>query len=92
MKRINIIVTGKVQGVGFRFFVQENAIISGLSGWTRNLPDGTVEIEAEGTTKQIDLFLLSIKSNSDSFIHVDSIKLLEIPPTGQKGFFIRRDQ
>ena len=42
------IVSGHVQGVGFRYFVRTVAIDLGLSGWVRNLPDGRVEVEAEG--------------------------------------------
>ena len=48
MKRIHLIVHGRVQGVGFRFFVTREARSLGLDGTVRNRPDGTVEIEAEG--------------------------------------------
>lgn len=41
-------ISGSVQGVGFRFFVQNKAREFGLSGWTRNLPDGRVEVYAVG--------------------------------------------
>ena len=47
-KRVNVIVRGLVQSVGFRMFVYREASMRGLTGWTRNLPDGTVEIEAQG--------------------------------------------
>jgi acylphosphatase len=42
------LVSGDVQGVGFRFFVQNRARELGLCGWTRNLSDGRVEVHAEG--------------------------------------------
>src|ERR1019366_9788737 len=43
-----IIVSGRVQGVGFRAFVRDTARALRLKGWTRNLPDGSVELEAGG--------------------------------------------
>ena len=46
-------VYGSVQGVGFRYFVQRAARQAGLTGWVRNLPDGTVEALAVGTPDQI---------------------------------------
>jgi len=45
---LHAIVSGHVQGVGFRYFVRTTAMNLGLSGWVRNLPDGRVEVEAEG--------------------------------------------
>ncbi|HEY1947881.1 MAG TPA: acylphosphatase [Bryobacteraceae bacterium] len=46
-------VSGIVQGVGFRFFVQQKASMLGLSGWARNLDDGRVEVYATGTNEQL---------------------------------------
>jgi acylphosphatase len=46
---IRLIVLGRVQGVGFRYAAREAASECGVSGWVRNLPDGSVEIVAEGT-------------------------------------------
>ena len=42
------LVSGRVQGVGFRWFVAREAESRGLAGWTRNLPDGRVEVLAQG--------------------------------------------
>jgi|ERR1035437_8734466 acylphosphatase len=44
----NMVVSGRVQGVGFRAFVRDTARALGVTGWTRNLPDGSVEVEACG--------------------------------------------
>lgn len=53
-KRVNVRVRGLVQGVGFRMFVVREANARNLSGWTRNLPDGSVELEAQGTSGLVD--------------------------------------
>ena len=55
MSRLHLRVTGVVQGVGFRWFVRERARRLGLAGWVRNLPDGSVEVLAEGDQGQLDL-------------------------------------
>jgi acylphosphatase len=46
--RRRYLIGGRVQGVGFRFFAQRVAARLGLGGWVRNLPDGGVELEAQG--------------------------------------------
>jgi acylphosphatase len=52
--RTRLIVRGRVQGVGFRYATIERARQLGLAGWARNLPDGTVEIVAEGGAAEIE--------------------------------------
>jgi acylphosphatase len=54
MERLHAIVHGDVQGVGFRYFVQRRAHQLGLRGWVRNNDDGTVELVAEGTRRQLE--------------------------------------
>lgn len=54
MKRF--LVSGRVQGVGFRFATQEQALQLGLTGWVRNSSDGSVEILAEGTARALTSF------------------------------------
>ncbi len=56
-KRIHARIYGRVQGVFFRASTRDQARELGLSGWVRNMPDGTVEIEAEGDKKQVDKLL-----------------------------------
>lgn len=48
MTRLHVLVRGRVQGVGFRWYAREAARDLGLAGWVRNQPDGSVEIVAEG--------------------------------------------
>ena len=50
--RARLIVSGTVQGVNFRWFVQEAAKSLGINGWVKNLPDGDVEIECESETEK----------------------------------------
>jgi acylphosphatase len=47
-RRLHVLVRGRVQGVGFRWFVREHARTLGLAGWVRNRPDGAVEVAASG--------------------------------------------
>jgi acylphosphatase len=76
-KRIHLIVSGLVQGVGFRMFVHREASARSLSGWTRNLPDGTVEVEAQGSAGLVDELLRQARIGP-SRSGVTSIKVREI--------------
>ena len=59
--RVHIWVQGRVQGVGFRAFVQQNAFQSGVTGWVRNIGYDTVEAVAEGSKEQLESFLRTVK-------------------------------
>jgi acylphosphatase len=59
--RLHAIVEGTVQGVGFRYFVQENAYRLNLSGWVRNRWDGTVEVTAEGERQDLEKLLQALR-------------------------------
>ncbi len=54
MKRVHIIISGYVQGVCFRYFTKIKARNLGLKGFVRNIPNGDVEVVAEGNDKEID--------------------------------------
>ena len=89
MRRHHLIVEGKVQGVGFRYFTQEQAQYHGLAGWVRNLPDGNVELEVEGDDETIEVFLEAIKTKN-RFARVEQIqhKISEAENT-EKDFVIK---
>ncbi len=71
-------VKGIVQGVGFRYFSRQLALKYGIAGFVRNLPDGSVEIEASGPDGDLDDFLKDISrgpsSSSVSGIDVEDIE------------------
>jgi acylphosphatase len=55
-------ITGVVQGVGFRYFVRNRAKALGLDGYVRNLPDGSVEVVAEGERPAVAVLLEDLKT------------------------------
>lgn len=56
LRRIHGLVSGRVQGVGYRLFVRSSARTLGIAGWVRNLPDGRVELSAQGTEAALEDF------------------------------------
>jgi acylphosphatase len=61
---LNATVYGRVQGVGFRFYVRNQAESLNLTGWVRNKPDGTVELQAFGLISDLEQLLHYIKAGS----------------------------
>ncbi|HLQ71750.1 MAG TPA: acylphosphatase [Bacillota bacterium] len=86
----HVIFSGRVQGVGFRFSARNEAINMGVHGWVRNLPDGTVELEAEGKKEIVDAYIKKLKSGLHSGILVDHVEEKEQPDSNAyKDFSIR---
>jgi acylphosphatase len=59
--RLQATVTGRVQGVSFRYFVVDQAMNLDLTGWTRNLWNGSVEVMAEGQREKLEFLLQSLR-------------------------------
>jgi acylphosphatase len=89
MRRVHVIVKGVVQGVGFRFFTQDRARQYELSGFARNRPDGTVEVEVEGQEKSVGAFLRELRVGPRS-ADVTGMEVEDKPAEGDfDGFRIR---
>jgi len=69
---LHLHISGFVQGVGFRFYTINSARAYGVTGWVKNLYDGRVEIEAEGTRKRLVPFLEEIRIGPRS-AHVQGV-------------------
>ncbi len=80
-----ILVYGRVQGVGFRWFTCQEAQRLGLVGWVRNLRDGSVEIHAQGTESQIDA-MQAWAAHGPPSAHVDNLRAMSCQPETLTGF------
>ena len=88
-QRIHVFVSGRVQGVGFRYFTRLNALRLKLRGWVRNLEDGRVELVAEGPRDTLDQLLAKIRKGPRA-AKVKDVEVKEERPTGEfTGFEIR---
>lgn len=81
-----LLVTGRVQGVGFRLFAHETARREGLTGWVRNLTDGGVELFAAGDREAVDRFERRIRLGPAGS-RVDAVVVSQDTPTGRAGGF-----
>ena len=84
------VVSGRVQGVGFRWFVHRHAARMRLSGWAQNLTDGRVEVVASGPTESLDE-LERLLRQGPSRAEVARLDVTELPPATveRAGFDIR---
>jgi acylphosphatase len=81
------VVTGRVQGVGFRYYAQEHAAGLGLRGYVRNCGDGSVEIHAEGGLEDLKTFLLRLEKGP-GHSRVDNLTFNWCVPSGTFTRFI----
>lgn len=87
MIRYLIIAKGRVQGVGFRYFAQITAYRLNLTGWCKNLIDGSVQIEIQGLEKNVLSFISTIKTGNN-FSRVEDIDLQSIQVIDDEKKFI----
>lgn len=80
------VVSGRVQGVGFRFFVRDAALREGIRGWVRNRDDGRVEIEAEGDAEALLRFERAVRRGPPG-ARVDDVLADPMPAAGTRDGF-----
>ncbi|WP_026692152.1 acylphosphatase [Peribacillus kribbensis] len=81
MGQYRIVVSGRVQGVGFRYFTLSKALEFDIKGWVRNREDGTVEASASGTESQLSDFIASLRRGT----RFSLVENLEITPEEDRG-------
>ena len=80
---------GRVQGVGFRFFVHSNAKSMGITGWVKNMSDGSVTMELQGEAEIVERLIAKIQRGND-WIKVTNFELEDLPVVkGENKFAIR---
>jgi acylphosphatase len=83
------LISGRVQGVGFRYFTEAAAAREGLHGWVRNLADGRVEIDVEGEAEAVERFERHVRHGPPgarvSDVNVDDT----VPQRRESGFSVR---
>jgi len=80
------LISGRVQGVGFRWFTESAAARDGLHGWVRNLPDGRVEAQAEGEADAVERFERALR-RGPAGARVDAVEVESVMPTGRDTGF-----
>ena len=89
-RNVHILVSGRVQGVWFRGSTAKVAEALDLVGWVRNLPDGCVEIEAQGPAPKIEEFIAWCRIGPPR-ASVDRVEIIEQPATASySSFEVRR--
>jgi acylphosphatase len=81
------LISGRVQGVGFRYFIQASAAREGVHGWVRNLDDGRVEALAEGEAEAIERFERDVR-NGPPAARVGQADVEEVVPLQRDTGFI----
>lgn len=90
MKRMTACARGRVQGVGYRYFVTGCARETGVLGYVRNMEDGSVEVVAEGSETVLQEFVRQLLAPGDPAISIDDFQVAWSEPTGEfSGFRIR---
>lgn len=85
-RRLDAVVRGRVQGVGYRFFVIRTATELGLTGWVANLPDGAVRCVAEGDVASLEVFVERLRGGPAAAF-VDAVLTAWPPATGEFSSF-----
>lgn len=88
MERITAVAKGRVQGVGYRYFVSKCAHATGVHGYVKNMPDGSVHIIAESSLAALDDFVRLVKAVGEPVIRVEELAVTKGAASGEfKGFW-----
>ena len=82
--RKHIVFYGRVQGVGFRYYAVNKANQLGLTGWVKNLPDGTVEMGVQGEEPLIDQLIIFLQNRT--YIWIEKLDARSIPLLDDSSF------
>lgn len=83
--RRHIIFYGRVQGVGFRYYSVNKARQLGLTGWVKNLYDGSVEMEVQGVESKIDELILFMESRQ--YVNIENLEVKSMPLKMEYDFY-----
>jgi acylphosphatase len=90
MKRITAVARGRVQGVGYRYFVTGCAREAGVSGFVKNMPDGSVLMVAEGKEEALDVFKKLVRAAGEPVIRIDDFSVSTGEASGEfSGFWVK---
>lgn len=81
-------VTGRVQGVAFRFYAEQQAAELGVAGWVRNEPDGSVALHLEGARDAVDAMVAWCRRGPSSAV-VEDVDVRDAAVSGARGFGTR---
>jgi acylphosphatase len=84
-----LLISGRVQGVGFRYFIEARANAEGAHGWVRNLPDGRVEVMVEGDQESVDHVEAAARRGPSGATVEDVDVEMRTPSHRATGFTIR---
>lgn len=85
---VDVTVTGRVQGVSFRMYAEEEARRLGVAGWVRNEPDGSVAAHLEGEPGAVDAMVAWCRTGPP-YARVDGVDVQQVGVTGVTGFTVR---
>ncbi|HET9310960.1 MAG TPA: acylphosphatase [Actinomycetota bacterium] len=89
VRRVQVRIRGRVQGVFFRASCVERARALGVGGWVRNAFDGSVEAEFEGVSEAVESMIAWCQEGPPG-AQVDSVEVRDKPPTGERTFRVAR--
>jgi acylphosphatase len=88
MKNVKIRITGRVQGVGFRYHTMQIALANNINGFVKNMPDSSLYIEASGPDNEVELFIEWCR-NGPKWACVENVEIVETSDKAFLGFSIK---